>query len=103
MLHVKKNDTVKILAGKDKGKTGKVLKILSGTDRAIVQGANFMKKHKRRTRQDDQGGIIEKEASIQISNLAVVCKSCNAQTRIGVDVLQDGTKVRYCKKCREVL
>ena len=103
MLHVKKNDMVKILVGKDKGKTGKILKILNGADRAIVQGANFVKKHKKRTRQDDKGGIIEREASINMSNLAVVCKSCNAQTRIGVDILKDGTKTRYCKKCREVL
>ena len=103
MLHVKKDDTVKVLAGKDKGKTGKVLRILTGKGRAIVQGANFIKKHKKRTRQDDQGGIIEKESSIQLSNLAVVCKSCNSQTRTGMDVLNDGSKVRYCKKCREVL
>ena len=103
MFHIKKNDTVKVIAGKDKGKTGKVLKLDRDGNRAIVQGANFTKKHKRRTRQDDQGGIIEREASINMSNLAVMCKGCNRQTRIGVDVLKDGSKVRYCKKCKEVL
>ncbi len=103
MFHIKKNDTVKILAGKDKGKTGKVLKIDPIKGRAIVQGLNFIKKHRRRSRQDEQGGIIQREASINTSNLAIVCKSCNRQTRIGTDVLADGSKVRYCKKCKEVL
>lgn len=103
MLHIKKNDTVKVLAGKDKGKTGKVLKVFPDRKRAIVQGANFTKKHKRKTRQDDQGGIVQREASVNLSNLLVVCKGCNRPTRIGVDVLADGSKVRYCKKCKEVL
>jgi large subunit ribosomal protein L24 len=103
MLHIKKNDTVKILAGKDKGKTGKVLKVLPDAGRGIVQGANFVKKHAKRSRQDEQAGIIQRESPVDISNLAVVCKGCNRSTRIGVDVLKDGSKVRYCKKCKEVL
>lgn len=103
MLHINKNDTVKVLAGKDKGKTGKVLKLYPDTNRAIVQGVNFSKKHTRKTRQDDQGGIMRREASINASNLAVICKGCNRPTRVGVDILKDGSKVRYCKKCKEVL
>ena len=103
MLHLKKNDTVKVLSGKDKGKTGKVLKIFVETGRVIVQGVNFAKKHTRRTKQDDQGGIIEREASIDVSNLSVVCKGCNRPTRVGNDILKDGSKVRYCRKCKEVL
>ncbi|MBD3426031.1 MAG: 50S ribosomal protein L24 [Candidatus Omnitrophica bacterium] len=103
MLHIKKNDTVKVLAGKDKGKAGKVLKVYPAADRAIVQGVNFTKKHARKTRQDDQGGIIQREASINISNLGVVCKGCDRVTRVGVEVLKDGSKARYCKKCKEVL
>lgn len=103
MLHIQKNDTVKVLAGKDKGKTGKVLKVYPAIDRAIVQGVNFTKKHTRKTRQDDQGGIIQREASINLSNLAVVCKGCNRVTRVGVEILNDGSKARYCKKCKEVL
>jgi large subunit ribosomal protein L24 len=103
MLHIQKNDTVKVLAGKDKGKTGKVLKVYPAVDRAIVQGVNFTKKHTRKTRQDDQGGIIQREASINLSNLAVVCKGCNRVTRVGVEILNDGSKARYCKKCKEVL
>ena len=103
MLHIKKNDAVKVLAGKDKGKTGKVLKVYPAANRAIVQGINFTKKHARRTRQNEQGGIVQREAPVQISNLAVVCKGCSRTTRVGVDVLKDGSKVRYCKKCKEVL
>jgi len=103
MLHVKKNDTVKVLAGKDKGKSGKVLRVFPSRGRAIVQGANFVKKHARQTRQDQQGGIVQREASIDMSNLAVVCKGCNRPTRAGVDILKDGSRVRYCRKCKEVL
>lgn len=103
MFHIMKNDTVKVLAGKDKGKTGKVLKVFPVNDRAIVQGINFSKKHARKTRQDEKGGIVEREASINLSNLAVVCKGCNRPTRVGIDILGDESKVRYCKKCKEVL
>ena len=103
MLHIKKNDTVKVIAGKDRGKTGKVLKVYPAKARAIVQGVNFTKKHARRTRQNEQGGIVQREASINIANLTVICKGCNRPTRVGIDVLNDGSKVRYCKKCKEVL
>lgn len=103
MLKIKRNDTVKVLAGKDKGKLGKVLKVYPDIGRAIVQGINFTKKHARRTRQDDKGGIIQREASLNISNLAVVCKGCNQPSRVGIDTLNDGSKVRYCRKCKEVL
>ncbi|MFH1877920.1 MAG: 50S ribosomal protein L24 [Candidatus Omnitrophota bacterium] len=103
MLHIKKNDTVKILAGKDRGKSGKVLKVNPSEGRVIVQGVNFSKKHTRRRKQDEQGGIIHREAPITVSNLAVICKGCNRATRVGMDILSDGSKVRYCKKCKEVL
>lgn len=103
MFHIKKNDTVKILAGKDGGKMGKVLKVYPAKQRAIVQGVNFTKKHAKRTRQDEPGGIIAREASIHVSNLVVMCKGCNQPVRVGRDVLKDGSKVRYCKKCKEVI
>ena len=103
MLHIKKNDMVKVLVGKDKGKTGKVLKVFPSSSRAIVQGVNFSKKHTRKSQQNEQGGIIEREATINVSNLAIVCKGCDRATRIGIDILSDKTKVRYCKKCKEVL
>jgi large subunit ribosomal protein L24 len=103
MLHIKKNDTVKVLAGKDKGKTGKVLKVYPAISKAIVQGINFSKKHARKTRQNEQGGIVNREAPMQVSNLAVVCKGCDRPTRVGFEVLKDGSQCRYCKKCKEVL
>ena len=103
MLSIHKNDTVKVLAGRDKGKTGKVLKVFPDKHRAIVQGINFVKKHTRKRRQEDQAGIVEQESPIDISNLSVICKRCNRVTRAGIDLLADGTKVRYCRKCREVL
>ena len=103
MLHIKKNDVVKVLTGKDKGKTGKVLKIYPDRDKAIVQGINFSKKHTRKTQQNEQGGIVQREASINLSNLSVLCKGCDSAARVGVDILKDGSKVRYCKKCKEVL
>jgi large subunit ribosomal protein L24 len=103
MLHIKKNDMVKVLVGKDKGKTGKILKVFPSTSRAIVQGVNFSKKHTRKSQQNEQGGIIEREATINMSNLAIVCKGCDRATRVGIDILNDKSKVRYCKKCKEVL
>ena len=102
MSKFKKNDTVIALAGKDKGKTGKVLSVFPGRNRAIVEGINFVKKHQRRTREEDKGGIVQKEASIHISNLAIFCKGCNRPTKVGFDVLKDGTKTRFCKRCKEV-
>jgi len=103
MARIKKNDTVMVLAGRDRGKTGKVLKILVDKNRAVVEGVNFVKKHIRRTREEQQGGIIQKESSIQLSNLALYCKGCNRATRIGITNLSDGTKARFCKKCNEVI
>jgi len=93
---------VTVLAGKDRGKTGKVLAIVPAKNGAIVEGVNFVKKHARRTREDEKGGIVTKESAIQISNLALFCKGCNRRTKIGINVLKDGTKTRFCKKCKEV-
>lgn len=101
MQKIRKNDTVMVIAGKDKGKTGKVLKVFPELGKAIVEGVNFVKKHMRRTREEQQGGVIQKEALIQLSNLAIFCKGCNRPTRVGVKVLADGSKSRYCKKCEE--
>lgn len=103
MAKIKKNDTVKILTGKDSGKTGKVLFVFTGKDRALVQGLNLVKKHTRRTSQDQQGGIIQKESSIHISNLMVVCQKCGKPTKVGFSKLSDGTKTRICKKCKELI
>ncbi len=103
MSKIRKDDTVKIIAGKDKGKTGKVLNVYPDRKRVLVQGINFVKKHARRTKEDQQGGIIQKESSVSVSNLMVVCQKCGKPTRVGSDKLSDGTKTRICKKCKELI
>ena len=101
--HIKKNDTVMVLTGKEKGKTGKVLRILPKKDRAVVEKVNFIKRHMRPGAHSRQGGIVEKENPINISNLMVVCGKCTDPTRVGRKVLEDGSRVRYCKKCDEII
>jgi large subunit ribosomal protein L24 len=102
--HIKKNDQVHILAGKDRGKTGKVLRVFPKKDRAIVEGINFIQKHTRPNPQKNvKGGILPKESSIHLSNLMVVCKRCNKRARVGFSELGDGRKARVCKKCNELL
>jgi large subunit ribosomal protein L24 len=103
MLKIRKNDTVKVLSGRDKGKTGKVLTVFLKGNRVLVEGVNFVKKHVRKTQKDPQGGIISKESPIHISNLAVLCKACNRATRVGFTKLGDGTRNRFCKKCNEII
>ncbi len=103
-VHVKKNDQVFILAGKDRGKTGKVLKVFVDRNRAIVEGMNFVQRHTRANPQKNiKGGSLPKEASIHLSNLMVVCKRCNKHSRVGISRMQDGRKVRVCKSCNELL
>lgn len=101
--HIKKNDKVMVVAGKEKGKTGKVLKILAKKDRAVVEKVNFIKRHMRPGAHSRQGGIVEKENPIHLSNLMVVCGKCTDPTRVGRKVLEDGSRVRYCKQCEEIL
>ena len=97
--HVKKNDTVVVLAGKDRGKQGKVLRVNPAKGTAIVERVNLGKKHTRANPQRNiQGGILEREAPIRLSNLQVVCPSCNEPTRTGSHRTAEGSK-RYCKKC----
>ncbi len=102
-IRLKKGDTVKVIAGKDLGKTGKVLRVIPARGRLIVEGVNFVKKHARRTRQDRAGGIHEVEASVHVSNVILMCPKCHQPTRIGNTTLADGTKVRVCLKCGEVI
>ena len=103
MLSIKKNDQVVIIAGKDKGKTGKVLKVIPKTQKAIVENANIVKKAKRKTQQDQQGGFLEIEAPIHLSNLMLLDKKTNKPTRFGISILKDGSKVRISKKSGEVI
>lgn len=103
MFKIRRGDTVQVIKGKDIGKKGKVLKILPEQAKAIVEGINLIKKHKRQTRQDQPGGIISIEAPISISNLMLLCKHCNRPTRAGFKFLSDGTKAKFCKACNEVM
>ena len=103
MKKIKKNDVVYVLAGRDKGKTGKVFIVMGKEDRALVEGINYVKKHTRKTKQDQQGGIVQKESPIHLSNLALFCKTCSKPSRVAINVLADGTRSRSCKRCKEVL
>ena len=102
-LHVKKNDMVTIIAGKEKGKTGKVLQVFTAKGRVVVENLNKVKRHTRPTRANAQGGIIEKEAPLDASNVQLLCGACNKPTRTGTRTLEDGTRARYCKKCNEIV
>ena len=98
-LKIKKGDNVQVLTGKDRGKTGVVMRALPEVGKVIVDGVNVAKKHQRATRATMQGGIIDKDMPIPVANVAVVCPSCNKPTRVGYKVDADGTKTRVCKKC----
>ncbi|MFA6129607.1 MAG: 50S ribosomal protein L24 [Candidatus Omnitrophota bacterium] len=103
MQKIKKNDIVQVTKGKDKGKQGKVINIIVDNGRALVEGLNLAKKHKRQSRQDQKGGIVSIEMPISISNLMLFCKHCSKPTRVGITVLKDGTKSRFCKSCKGAL
>ncbi len=103
MFKIRRGDTVQVISGKDKGKKGNIIKIFRRENRALVQGINLFKKHKRKTRQDQQGGIVTIESPINISNLMFFCKHCSAPRRIGFAVNKDGTKNRFCKTCKEAM
>jgi len=103
MQKIKRQDTVVVIKGKDKGKSGKVLNIFGETSCAIVEGINMAKKHMRRRSQDQQGGIVSVESAIKLSNLKLFCKRCNRGVRAGFAVLKDGSKTRICKVCKEVI
>lgn len=98
---IRKDDTVEIIAGKDKGKRGPIVKILRDKDRVIVSGTNLVKKAMKKRNQQDRGGIVEVEAAINVSNVAIVCKKCGP-TRIGFK-LDGDKKTRVCRKCGDTL
>ena len=100
-LHIKKNDTVIVLAGEDKGKTGKVLKVLVNENRAIVEGVNIVSKSTKPSAKFPQGGIVKQEAPIHISNLSLVDPKSGKPTRVGIKLTEDGKKVRVAKKSGE--
>jgi len=103
MQKIKKNDIVQITKGKDKGKKGKVITVFAQRKCILVEGLNLVKKHKRQTRQDQQGGIVSIEAPLNMSNAMVFCKTCARGVRVGFSVAGDGKKSRVCKTCKEVI
>ncbi|MBN1614248.1 MAG: 50S ribosomal protein L24 [Deltaproteobacteria bacterium] len=101
-MRLKKGDTVEVIGGREAGKTGKILKVIDDKNQVIVEKLNFIKKHQRPDARG-KGGIVEKEAPIHASNVMVICNKCNTRVRMGYRLLDDGKKVRVCKKCRDIL
>jgi large subunit ribosomal protein L24 len=102
-MNIRKNDNVLVIAGKDKGKKGKVRFAYPKDNTVIVEGVNFIKKHARATGQVRQAGIIERESAIDVSDVKLVCSKCSRPTRVSSRILGDGKKVRYCRLCNEVI
>ena len=102
-VHVRRGDTVGVIAGREKGKRGKVLRVLTDKGRVLVEHVNMIKKHQRPTQKLRQGGIIEREGAMALSNVLVVCSKCDKPSRTGMKILGDGRKVRTCKRCGEAI
>lgn len=102
-MKIRKNDTVIIIAGKDRGKSGKVRRAFPKENRVVVEGLNMIKRHSRARRATRQAGIIELEAPIQLSNVMLLCDKCSKPTRVGFRFLADGKRVRICNSCQEVI
>ena len=102
-MAVRKNDLVQVIAGKDRGKRGKVLRVIGKLQRVLVERVNLVKRHQKVGRVGQQGGIVEKEAPLHVSNVQLVCPKCERPVRTGRSVLADGRKVRICRRCGEVV
>lgn len=102
MRTVRKGDQVKVIAGNERGKEGEVLQVFVKQDRILVRGINFTKRHQRPTARQREGGIIEREGSIHVSNVLVICPECDRPTRVGFRRTEDGAKMRVCRQCGEV-
>ena len=102
-MRIRKNDTVQVLTGNQKGKSGKILSVDRESGRVVVEGVNFVWKHLRRSQAHPHGARIQKEASLHASNLRVICQSCTKTTRVGVKFLVSGDKIRICLKCRQAV
>ncbi len=100
-MHVKKNDQVFVLTGKDAGKTGKIIDVDLDHSRVLVEGVNLVKKHKKPRGRNQQGGIIEQVAAIDASNVMLVCSKCKRPSKTGRKIMENGEKVRFCKSCGE--
>ena len=102
-MKIRKNDTVLVIVGKDRGKKGKVRTAYPKKEKILVEGANFVKRHARAMRQARQAGIIEREAPIHVSDVMLLCSKCNHPARVGFQFLEGGKKVRVCRVCHEVI
>jgi len=101
-LHIKKNDLVMVINGKEKGKSGRVLKVFPEKEKLIIEKINFIKKHSRPHGQQRRGGILEKEAPLHVSNVMLLCEKCNKPVRIGHRIVEGSKKARICRKCGEI-
>ncbi len=101
--NLKKDDTVLVVAGRERGKTGKVVRVLGERDRVLVERINMIKRHQKSTSAQEPGGILEKEAPLHVSNVLLVCPACNKPTRVGRKQLTSGARVRVCRKCGEAI
>jgi large subunit ribosomal protein L24 len=102
-VQIRKNDSVMVIAGKERGKTGKVLRVLTDKDAVIIERLNMVKRHTKPRGPQQAGGIVEKEAAIHASNIMIMCDKCNAPARVGRKILADGKKIRICRNCKEAL
>lgn len=102
-MKIRKEDNVLVIAGKDKGKKGKVRFVYPRQNRVLIEGVNMIKTHSRARQQVKQAGLIEREAPINISNVILVCTRCNKPARVGFKILEDGRKVRICRSCKEAI
>jgi large subunit ribosomal protein L24 len=99
--HVRRGDTVGVIAGKERGKRGRVLRVLRESGRVVIEHVNMIKRHQRPTPKLRQGGIIEREGPLAVSNVLLVCGRCDRPVRMGIKTLNDGRKVRMCRRCGE--
>ncbi len=99
MRKVRKGDLVKVISGRDRGRIGEVLRVFPKEDRIIVKGVHMIKRHQRPTARQREGGIIEQEGKIHISNVMLICPECDTPTRVGFEITPDGEKLRRCKRC----
>ena len=102
-MQIRKNDSVMVIGGKERGKTGKVLRVLPDNDTVIIERLNIVKRHSKPRGPQQAGGIVEKEAPIHASNVMFMCDKCNAPVRIGHKLLTDGSKIRICRRCHEAV
>jgi large subunit ribosomal protein L24 len=102
-MKVRKGDRVMVITGKDRGKRGRIKRVLPERERVVVEGINFVKRHRRPRGQMDQGGIIEFEAPVHVSNVMILCPHCKEPVRIGYEKLPEGGKIRVCRSCDEAL